>query len=88
MAKLASIIGEHVKCDMFANNVAQFGHHVGQRIRVEKCSSHAQNIFVNICCSLLEKKYGCQEIDGVVNNEIVIVKEASTTFARANVDRI
>ena len=40
MAKLANIVREHVKFDMFANNVAQFGHHVGQQIQVEKCSRH------------------------------------------------
>ena len=28
---LANIVREHVKFDMFANNVAQFGHHVGQQ---------------------------------------------------------
>ena len=32
MAKLANIVREHVTFDMFANNVAQFGHHVGQQI--------------------------------------------------------
>ena len=32
--------GEHVKFDMFANNVAQFGHHVGQQIQVKKCLWH------------------------------------------------
>ena len=26
VAKLANIVGEHVKFDMFANNVGQFGH--------------------------------------------------------------
>ena len=26
VAKLGSIVGEHVKVDMFANNVGQFGH--------------------------------------------------------------
>ena len=26
VAKLGSIVGEHVKFDMFANNVGQFGH--------------------------------------------------------------
>ena len=31
MAKLANIVREQVKSDMFANNVAQFGHHVGQK---------------------------------------------------------
>ena len=40
MAKLANIVGEHVKFDMFSNNVAQFGHHVGQQIQVKKCSWH------------------------------------------------
>ena len=40
MAKLANIVREHVKFDMFANSVAQFGHHVGQQIQVNKCSWH------------------------------------------------
>ena len=40
MAKLTNIVGEHVKFDMFANNVAQFGRHVGQQIQVKKCSLH------------------------------------------------
>ena len=40
MAKLANIVRDHVKLDMFANNVAQFGHHVGQQIQVKKCSWH------------------------------------------------
>ena len=26
VAKLGNIVGEHVKFDMFANNVSQFGH--------------------------------------------------------------
>ena len=30
----------NVKFDMFANNVAQFGHHVGEQIQVKKCSWH------------------------------------------------
>ena len=34
------IAGKHVIFDMFANNVAQFGHHVGQQILVKKCSRH------------------------------------------------
>ena len=40
IAKLANIVHEYVKFDMFANNVAQFGHHVGQQIQVKKCSWH------------------------------------------------
>ena len=40
MAKRADIVREHFKFDMFANNVAQFGHHVGQQIQVKKCSWH------------------------------------------------
>ena len=40
MAKLANIVREHVKYDMIANNVAQFGHHVGQQIQAKKCSWH------------------------------------------------
>ena len=40
LATLANIVREHVKFDMFANNVAQFGHHVGQQIQVKKCSWH------------------------------------------------
>ena len=40
MAKLANIVREHAKFDMFANNVAQFGHHVGQQIQVKKSSWH------------------------------------------------
>ena len=40
MASLANIVREHVKFDMFSNNVAQFGHHVGQQIQVKKCSWH------------------------------------------------
>ena len=40
MAKLAKIVREHVKSDMSANNVVQFGHHVGQQIQVKKCSWH------------------------------------------------
>ena len=40
MAKLANIVHEHVKCDMFATNVAQFGHYVRQQIQVKKCSWH------------------------------------------------
>ena len=40
MAKLDNIVGELVKFDMFANNVAQFCHHDGQQIQVKKCSWH------------------------------------------------
>ena len=40
MAKLVNIVGEHVKFDMFANNVAQCGRYVGQQIQVGKCSRH------------------------------------------------
>ena len=36
IAKSFSIL----KFDMFANNVAQFGHHVGQQVQVKKCSWH------------------------------------------------
>ena len=32
MAKLANIVREHVIFDMFANNVAEFGHHVGSGV--------------------------------------------------------
>ena len=42
MAKLANIVRENVKFDMFANNVAQFGHHVDQQIQVKKCPWHAR----------------------------------------------
>ena len=55
MARLANIVREHVEFDMFANNVAQFGHHVGQQIQVKNVRGmfvHAQNIFANICCSI------------------------------------
>ena len=41
MAKLlAIIVHEHITFDMFANNVTQFGQHVGQHIQVEKWSCH------------------------------------------------
>ena len=40
MAKRPNIVRKHVKFDMLTNNVAQFGHHVGQQIQVKKCSWH------------------------------------------------
>ena len=55
MSKLANIVREHVNFDMFANNVAQFGHYVRQQIRSKNVRGmfvHAQNIFANICCSI------------------------------------
>ena len=35
VAKLGNIVGEHVKFDMFANNVGQFGHTFGHVYRIE-----------------------------------------------------
>ena len=47
MTKLGNIVGKHIKYDMFANNVAQFGYHVSQQIQVKK--------MLAVCLYMLKK---------------------------------
>ena len=44
-----------IKIDMFANNVAQFGNHVGQQFQIKNVHCmfvEARNIFTNVSCSI------------------------------------
>ena len=70
MAKLANTVREHVKFDMFANNVYQFGHQVGQQIQVKKYSWH-----VCIC-----SKHFCEHLlfDGILSNLATMFAKNST----------
>ena len=75
MAKLANIVHEHVKFEMFANNVAQFGHHVGQQIQVKKCSRHA--------CTCSKRFHEHLLFDGMLSNLATMVANNSTQSGKS-----
>ena len=75
MAKLANVVGEHVKFDMFANNVAQVGHHVGQQIQVKKCSWHVCTCSKRFCEHLL--------LDGMLSNLATMFANNSTHLGKS-----
>ena len=70
MAKLAHIVREHAKFDMFANNVAQFGHHVGQQIQVKQCSRHV--------CTCSKHFHEHLMFDGMLSNLATMFANNST----------
>ena len=76
MAKLGNIVGQHVKFDMVANNVAKFGHHVGQQIQVKKC-------WPNVCtCSKRFRKNLL--LDGMLSNLTTMLANNMTQSGKSS----
>ena len=76
MEKLGNMVGEHVKYDMFANNVAQFGHHVGQQIQVKKCSRHVRTCSKHFREHLL--------LEGMLHNLATMFANNSAHFSKSS----
>ena len=71
MAKLANLVGEHVHFDIFANNVVQFGHHVGQQYSGQKMFA---------ACLFMLKKHFREHLlfDGMLSNLATMFANNST----------